>query len=326
MSLAGNLRIEIGMVPGAAPVVRFEQPRPVPVERLFAGLSPAVAAQRARLLFAICGNAHAVAMAMACEAAERSAIPAQVRLARAILVAAEALREHAARILSDWPKLVGDTPDLAGLRAVVDAFRAVETVVGEAIHSHQAMSESDAEAIGTAALHLARAARSAILPDGKAGAARIVARIGRDQFAEGKDDAADGTVCGRWSGDPRLEGHGVARRINARLLEVKALCDWLANPSTPCPLAMSAHAVGANRGVAELDVARGRLLHEVQLEDGLIADYRIAAPTSANFAPGGTAELAIRTLPLDDRDAFEWLARLTILEVDPCVAHDVRIS
>lgn len=322
MSLAGTLRIDIGFSSDAAPIVRFEQPRPIPVERLFAGLAPAEAASRARLLFAICGNAHAVAMAMACEAAAQAPSPASVSLARTILVACEALREHAARILSDWPKLVGDEPDLAGLRSIVDAFRAVEATRG------QAVSQDEPVPSAAAALDLADTVRRVILPDGVPGAsaARVIARTRDGQILDGTDAEDDGTVYGRWVGDPRLEGHGLERRVRARLLEVEVLCNWLSDTSTQCPLAMSAHAAGTGRGVAEIDVARGRLVHEVRLEGGLIADYRITAPTTANFAPGGAAERAIRALPLPDRESFEWLARLAILEVDPCVAHDVRIG
>lgn len=328
MSLAGTLRIDIGFSSDAAPIVRFEQPRPIPVERLFAGLAPAEAASRARLLFAICGNAHAVAMAMACEAAGHVEVPATVSIARAVLVACEALREHAARILSDWPKLVGDAPDLAGLRLVVDAFRAVEAMLGQAVHARHALTHTEMTQAAAAALALADTARRVILPNGMPGASaeRVIARIRDGETLDGSDAEDDGTVYGRWIGDPRLEGHGLERRVRARLLEVEVLCDWLTDTSTRCPLAMSAHVACTGQGVAEIDVARGRLVHEVRLEGGVIADYRIAAPTTANFAPGGAAERAILALPLPDRESFEWLARLAILEVDPCVAHDVRIG
>ncbi len=44
-------------------------------------------------------------------------------------------------------------------------------------------------------------------------------------------------------------------------------------------------ATGSGIGLAE--TARGLLLHRVQVERGLVTDYRIVAPTEWNFHPGG---------------------------------------
>jgi coenzyme F420-reducing hydrogenase alpha subunit len=318
VSLTGTLGINICQINGKCTDVQFEAARPVPVDHLVAGMLPSDASKRISLLFSICGNAHAVAMEMACEAAEGKDAPEGVRQERAILVAAEALREHASRVLLDWPQLCDAKPAVGDFRAISDAFLALQSACGQSAAVFRAAS-----AFGCV-VHKTLLQPNAT--DDTSGSAKLIARIQFEQSETPESDPADNTVYGRHVTDARIAGKGVERRVEARLLEIETLCDWLECPTTSSPLALNASSRASGEAHATLDVARGQLIHEVTMQDGLIARYRIAAPTSANFSPGGAADIAIRNIRAKDRHSFEWLARLAILEVDPCVAYEVRIN
>lgn len=325
MSLSGVLRIDIGLRDGQVADIRFAPARPVPVAPLFHRLPWREAAGRVSRLFAICGHAHAVALTLACEAAEALTPRDDIVLARKVLVAAEALREHAFRVLAGWPPFLGEAEHARLLGETMRAWRALARAAGGDVLAGEGALDPDA--VLSAARDLARFGREELLPEAEAILSRLVARIGSGEAGEiAADIEDDGTVLGRCRQDPRLEGEGLARRLRARLVEIALLCNWLDAPVRACsPLAQAAEARGEGSGSARIHVARGVLEHAVDLRDGLIAGLRITAPTSGNFAPGGVAERTIAGLPAANGEAFEWLARLAILEIDPCVAHEVRI-
>ncbi len=100
--------------------------------------------------------------------------------------------------------------------------------------------------------------------------------------------------------------------------------------------AISSNPANASRenlspGLAQIEAARGRLIHRVQLDQGLISDYRILAPTEWNFHPQGLAaknlhSLASSTLARSHKkDKLEQLAHLMINAIDPCVGYTLRI-
>ena len=325
MSLTGTLRIGIELEGGSVASVQIEPADQVPVGRLLAGLTPDAASTRLKMLFSICGNAHAVAALMAGEAITGTAVSEQVQRTRSIIIAAEALREHTNRILFDWAQLCGLKPDIAALKTVSDAFRSVQGA---------AENRQDISALAQTTFLLAKSVRLAMDPE-KANnqsladchlPSHLIAKIRTGQITGAQNDPVDGTVYGRRWADPHVSGEGVERRVRARLIETEMLCDWLGNPEGTSPLNMSAIVCGSDRASVNVEVARGLLIHDMTMEGGHIKHYRISAPTTANFAPGGAAEAAIRSLAAVDRRSLEWLAKLSVLEVDPCVAHEVRIS
>jgi len=84
-------------------------------------------------------------------------------------------------------------------------------------------------------------------------------------------------------------------------------------------------------GLAQVEAARGRLAHAVWIEDGLVADYRVLAPTEWNFHPQGIAARALQRLPVDGVNGDGLLnlkkkADALINSIDPCVAYEVSIS
>jgi hypothetical protein len=82
----------------------------------------------------------------------------------------------------------------------------------------------------------------------------------------------------------------------------------------------------ADVGLAQVQAARGLLVHRVAIQAGRVADYRILAPTEWNFHPQGAAALGLATLPDADDATLRRLAGLFVTALDPCVAYDVRLD
>lgn len=81
-------------------------------------------------------------------------------------------------------------------------------------------------------------------------------------------------------------------------------------------------------GIAQVEAARGRLVHRVVIEDGLIKDYQILAPTEWNFHPEGVVAEGLAGIARSGaRGAeLEALCRLYITAVDPCVGYRLSVS
>lgn len=138
-------------------------------------------------------------------------------------------------------------------------------------------------------------------------------------------------------------GNGLLPRLAGQLVELSSLLVELprrlaalteANPPAEFvpahaePLA-GRHAAAApapGTGLAQVQAARGLLVHRLTLERGRLADYRILAPTEWNFHPQGAAALGLATLPATDEATLRRLAGLFITALDPCVAYNISIS
>ena len=161
--------------------------------------------------------------------------------------------------------------------------------------------------------------------------------------------AAESTPFSRQLNQPlvadlaRELGNGLLPRLAAQLVELSSLLVELprrlvalteADPSAEVvpahaePLA-GRHAGAApspGTGLAQVQAARGLLVHRLTVEQGRLADYRILAPTEWNFHPQGAAALGLATLPATDEATLRRLAGLFITALDPCVAYDISIS
>jgi len=82
----------------------------------------------------------------------------------------------------------------------------------------------------------------------------------------------------------------------------------------------------AGTGLAQVQAARGLLVHRIAILDERLTDYRILAPTEWNFHPQGAAALGLATLPAADDETLRHLAGLFITALDPCVAYDICID
>jgi len=79
-------------------------------------------------------------------------------------------------------------------------------------------------------------------------------------------------------------------------------------------------------GLAQVEAARGRLIHHVKIENKLISHYQILAPTEWNFHPQGLLMQSLKSL-IDNhpKNDLEQLSHLMINAIDPCVGYQLRI-
>lgn len=114
-------------------------------------------------------------------------------------------------------------------------------------------------------------------------------------------------------------------RLIPRLFEDITLLDKDAGPVDASAMAQEGRQedLGEGIGVAQVETARGRLIHAARIRDGRIADYRILAPTEWNFHPRGPVVARLSRLSGSE---IEKQARLWIDAFDPCVPYLVTVQ
>ena len=80
-----------------------------------------------------------------------------------------------------------------------------------------------------------------------------------------------------------------------------------------------------HHGIAQIEAARGRLIHHVEIEHGQLTQYQILAPTEWNFHPKGLIQQSLSHIQSFDKQEIEHIARLLINAIDPCVGYDLRV-
>jgi len=118
-------------------------------------------------------------------------------------------------------------------------------------------------------------------------------------------------------------GNGLLVRMVARLTEIAQLSVNL----FPAPNEAGPAASGdvKNPGIGQVAAARGQLVHRVELQEGLVTNYQILAPTEWNFHPRGLVAAALATLEGDATEVGRK-ARLLIDAIDPCVGYELTIK
>ena len=81
----------------------------------------------------------------------------------------------------------------------------------------------------------------------------------------------------------------------------------------------------AQLGLAQVEAARGRLIHRVSIKDGRISNYQILAPTEWNFHPQGLIAQSLLHIDTQDKQELDQLTRLMINAIDPCVGYQLSI-
>ncbi|MBI5907977.1 MAG: nickel-dependent hydrogenase large subunit [Burkholderiales bacterium] len=136
---------------------------------------------------------------------------------------------------------------------------------------------------------------------------------------------------GTWTRLRHLRGratiqHSAWTRLSARWIEVMdiAAANPLPFPGDSDPLlASGALTLGEGQAIAWCEMARGLLLHWVQLDpQGRVDDYRVLAPTEWNFHPDGALARALTALPPGDTASAHTLAAA----FDPCVDCTVQAN
>jgi len=78
-------------------------------------------------------------------------------------------------------------------------------------------------------------------------------------------------------------------------------------------------------GLGMVEAARGRLIHRVTQQDGVIRQYQILAPTEWNFHPDGVVARGLLGLAAESEHQLRHYAGLFINAVDPCVGYRLEI-
>lgn len=281
-------------------------------------------------LFPICPRAHQGAALNALEQALGIELPSGQAHARDIVILAEALASCVWRSGIDWSKLLDRSPmtePVKNARAASDAlaeslFPNGWAQLGGAKLTIDQRALSDA--IDTLAVCLDSAfatlpdlihAADAVMPDPINPAAQTLESSILDMKTSPKTHALEET--------PRSLVHPEARSVWLRdwfIAQVEHGWHLLASlrghaaalePSVPGPEA--ARASGTGLGFAM--TARGRLRHKVQVHEGKIEDWHVAAPTDWNFATSGSLVQYLNDL---QTEAPASTAKWFVAALDPC--------
>ena len=380
----GALTIRLHLADGRV-VPEIVSARPVLACRLLEGRPVQQAIDLLPRVFTLCGTAQTHAGVTAAERALGIVPAAPHRAARRLLLLAETAREHAWRLLLDWPLLIGEAPAAQGLKpvlaavgrlpaslyrnggwtqlgggtlapdreAIQDAVRALADAIGTAIGPHSLLDGPDPllSWSGTGCTVPARSLRT-VLDRGWADSGADTGVGGVPGLSWPRDDALDRWLAKdhdglmsrtpNWNGavfetgplvrqrdQPAVAGL-VARfgtalmaRLAARLIELIALPDEMTavlsaiEPADRCRDAIA----GDGTGLVQIEMARGRLIHRVELTDGSVTRYQVVAPTEWNFHPAGPLVRAVSSLPPTAvlEDHVRWL----VTALDPCVAYRI---
>jgi len=125
----------------------------------------------------------------------------------------------------------------------------------------------------------------------------------------------------------RTSGNGLLSRLVARLHELvvtlagmRSFAEQLeSDPGGYSPERRS------GTGLAQIEAARGRLIHRVEVADGSVTRYQIVAPTEWNFHPRGLLAQALQGGRVEAADTLYQQAMLLVNAIDPCVDYRIRM-
>ncbi len=391
MTPAGSILIDLSHRSGIATGVQIASTRPDGVAQVLLGKTPEQVLDTIPLLFTLCGNAQAYAALLACRAALGIAADPEFDSASDMLVQVETLREHAWRILLDWPVFVGLTPDKKALAALLkfDAlFKRHLFRHGEAfklnsrldIDAALAMQQIDElEALINTSIFNGRLAdfrqltseeqlhnwlkQNDALPANLLNYlySRNWAAVGQNDVAclpELETDTLNGqmqqedlttfsraphwqgrcfevTLLNRQLSQPLIAGlysrygNGLIVRMLGRLVELAWIPYKLRQLLTRIkdkPVLPAISAANNGIGLAQVQAARGLLIHRLELRQERVHDYRIIAPTEWNFHPEGVIAQGLKQLQAESSNDLQRQAELLINAVDPCVQYALHLT
>lgn len=341
--LAGATIADVAIEPRSRP----------PLTRLFGGKPAASLSPVLPRLFSLCSVAHQVAFLSAVEAAQgREVGPAAVRR-RVTAVVGERLTESLRGLFVGRAAL--DGTKAAAVRSVVhasmllggpdedvpealhrDAIAQIRTALGAlgissedaALTPGSALSALVAECDGTLA------PQSLVEPSFLTAAddVSIVTRLLADgaSYSDAPDVGGRVPETGVWArsahrGDVPSRAAGPAARLRARIAEIARLCAWL-DRGDACPeeAMVATYRLGAGKGAAAVECARGRLYHAVALDDeDRIVRFEFLAPTEWNFHVRGPLVRSLKGATLAAGRHGQDAVRALVGSFDPCVGFNL---
>ena len=119
-------------------------------------------------------------------------------------------------------------------------------------------------------------------------------------------------------------GLGVLPRMASRLTELLQMMHTIDAGLAGASL-FRARTPARPMGLAQLEAARGRLIHYVEIEDDHVLRYRVVAPTEWNFHPDGILARMLNSLPLQASAPLTQKAAMLIKLADPCVGYTLSV-
>ncbi|MGL9622913.1 nickel-dependent hydrogenase large subunit [Bradyrhizobium sp. U531] len=323
-----------------------------PLTRLFAGKPAMSLLSVLPRLFSLCSVAHQVAFLSAVEAAQGEEATQTTVRRRVMGVVAERMTELLRGLFVG--RLALDDTSAGAVRAMVQAT----LVLGGASDAVPEALRRDAVAQIKAALGTLGIAEGQVLAPGSVLAAYVARCEGEalsppaaeQTFLTAADDLeivtrllADGAaysdapeLCGNipetgvWARRERREpvlppDAGPAARLKARIAEVARLCAWLDSGQDDLDDGVVAsYRLGAGKGAAAVECARGRLYHAVALDDeDRIASFEFLAPTEWNFHARGPLVRSLKGSLLAAGQRGQDAVRALVGAFDPCVGFSL---
>jgi len=358
MVSSGHIDLRLRQQGGRIAAVEAASVRPQ-AATLFRGKTPDEVAQLAPMLFSLCGGAQSVAAQSALQAAQGGLATEKELSDRVAKVRCETALEHLWHIMLDWPQLCGLSRREAEFaecrRACMRAKSASEFVVALQATINSILLDKPSEdwlasdASGWAAwsnygsglaANILRCLQRANIPP--LAPVNCLPRMGAVDWA-----AMEGISQANFSARPSLNGspretgalarmathtmvspllaagRNIEARLVARLVELTDIASGAAISSHDW---VDATACGKGAGLARVETARGMLIHRAVVEDGIVTDYAIIAPTEWNFHPQGTFTREAACLSADEDAGLQQQVRMLALSLDPCVAYEVMLE
>ena len=127
-----------------------------------------------------------------------------------------------------------------------------------------------------------------------------------------------------------IYGNGLFTRAVAQLLEVFELLNNIKHNYTDIKFEKISYEIqrfgGESNALVQLEAARGRLFHQISVQDDKIDSYQILAPTEWNFHPQGVLNRMIETLTYKNEEDLIDKIKLLVNTVDPCVGYSIEID
>ncbi|WP_333877430.1 nickel-dependent hydrogenase large subunit [Methylobacter sp.] len=387
MTPAGTIIIDLYHDFGKVSGVQIASSRPESIAKVLIGKTPEQVLEIVPLLFTLCGNAQAYAAMLACRSALGMMEEPELDSARDLLVQLETLREHAWRILLDWPVFIGLAQDKKALVRLLkfdalfkrhlfrhgEAFKfdsclnvdtaqllqlidELEVLIDISIFNDQLAEFKELadevqlknwlrqnNALPASLLnHLYSRNWAAIGKNNIACLPELEAEVLNRELQ--RQDLATFSRMPHWQGrcfettllnrqlsQPliagmhRCYGNGLIVRMLSRLLEVALIPSQLRQLLMRIKLP-TINVVNDGIGLAQVQAARGLLIHRLELRQGRVDDYQIIAPTEWNFHPEGVVAQGLKQLQAENLNDLQRQAELYINAVDPCVQYALNLT
>lgn len=303
---AGLLTVKAHFKDGGLHDIHVNLTRPS-VTRLFIGQLPDVVTKTVPYLFTLCSHAQRAAAESAVTAALGEA-PRAVDSAELWL---EVLHENFWRLLLDWPPALGLRPEKEAFIGWRNARQGGDCLAVTQNLLHQSLrpiSEKCHEM-------LVDRSTDEVAPDDGDQEIPVAAPLAPQAWLD------------YWQGtSAQMPVLAVPTSIRAgflaRLAETLAAVDALAG-GTPFPVASAG--VGG-WGVGQIITARGVLTHAVHVVEGVVANYRVQAPTDGFFADAAALSSLLGNLRFASVDQAKRGLNRAILALDPCVPYVAEVA